>query len=148
MNRDSLERPAEKSIYSIVKLGRVFDANKITLDEYCDAILTDIFVAERLAWSKCIVAIPPHVRSAFVEFARSHLLSNDFMPNPGIVSPSNNTAETVQAEKEYFRPRYVELLRVIEGSEDLRGLKSNQRTAIQNQPFEHLTVENSRIPQS
>jgi hypothetical protein len=141
MNRSDLERPAEKTIFLITKMGRVFDANKITLDEYCKAILTDVFVAETSAWSKCLAAIPLHVRSAFVEFARSYLLSNDFMPTPGVVDPSNNTADKVQAEMEYFRPRYIELLRVIEGSDEQHALKkTNQRSALQTSRFENLAA--------
>jgi len=96
------------------KLLRFFDAGKMFPDEYFKNVLWMLVDAERSAWAECIAAIPPSRLSEMAQFARSYLEPVDFMPNPGIVNPSNNSAEAISVAKQYYRPIYLDLLPILE----------------------------------
>ncbi len=99
---------------SIDKLFRLLDAGMITSEECFENILRMIVVTEPAAWVTFLSSIPISLQPRFAEFARSHLVSVDFMPNPGVVAPSANTSEAISAAKLRLRPVYIELLRIID----------------------------------
>lgn len=99
---------------TVAKLNKVLELGKISSNEYFGNILESVVRTDRSVWLDCIAGVPLSLRVDFIDFARSHLLPVDYMPNPGIVFPSTESVEAVEMAKRQLRPRYIELLKVME----------------------------------
>lgn len=93
---------------------RAFDAGKITLPELVENVLTDTFAADEDTWRESIAVIPTPLRTQFLDVSRSCLVSEDFMPPPGVILPPAKSHEEIQAIKQERRPRYLRLFQLIE----------------------------------
>jgi hypothetical protein len=95
-------------------LLRAFERGKTSSDELFHMLLGHLFYIDEDVWEEGLLALPAPLRPRFVEFLKSYLIPQDFMPPYGVVFPPPRTEEEIKAVKEARRPRYIKLFHYIE----------------------------------
>jgi len=104
----------QKAVRCAKRMAHLLEAGVVRQEElYFDWLVTTIASGEDL-WNDCLDAVPEHLHYGLLEYGRSYLSSVDFMPPPGVVCPSNNTPEVIEAAMQKLRPRYIKLLEFLE----------------------------------
>ncbi len=120
--------PRRDSVNSIERLVRLLVSGVIGLDEFSSNWLAMTVSSAEADWLECLAAVPESLQEDLLGSARSHLLDVDFMPSPGVVCPSANSPEVIEAAKQKLRPRYVKLLEVLQDSRKASGTGADRDT--------------------
>ena len=94
-------------------LVQALDRNTILEGECFPNLLWTIVAAEETTWRNCLEIVPSVLRPKLSDFARTYLLSVDFMPDAAHFVASDKPADR-EAKQRESRPRYISLLALIE----------------------------------
>lgn len=96
----------------VVKLVRFFDANELTVEEFCTNLLFHLVLYDRKCWAPLIGSLTPKNQSVLHAYCTANI-GEGFEPPAISCLPGNATAEEVKMKCSELLPRYLELAEMI-----------------------------------
>ena len=96
----------------VAKLVRFRDANKISIEEFCENSIRILVQGGRTCWPQAIRSLTPEIRLTLHAYC-SVTIGEDYKPPTASFLPGDATDEEVKVKHVELRPEYVALAQAI-----------------------------------